>query len=72
MRSAPCLTKSNRKMGAPDQPNDYILAGRGFGLVAGADFKSVGGPPRAGRGGFDSHPFRFVITEPAAAITQPN
>ncbi len=26
--------------------------------MAGADFKSVGGPARQGRGGFDSHPFR--------------
>ncbi len=41
-------------------PIRYLDAGRGFGLVAGADFKSVGGPARQGRGGFDSHPFRHI------------
>jgi hypothetical protein len=48
---------------AQNSPTDYFTPGSGFGLVAGADFKSDGGRPRVVRGGFDSHPFRFFSSE---------
>ena len=41
----------------------YTTAGSGFGLVAGADFKSVGGQPRVVCGGFDSLPFRLIFSD---------
>ena len=53
---------------AQNSPTDYFTPGSGFGLVAGADFKSDGGRPRVVRGGFDSHPFRFFFLKHTSPV----